>query len=193
MKNTLAHARKESDHWEPKTPFDLAIVYEDNDTRHRALHLYDHFAQQLLDDYDFQCTWWRIDHLEDSALRSRAADAAADANMIVLSLRAQKDLPAPVKSWMGDWLSTEDYRKRALVALIGNPAEPCEDSLTLQAYLQKIARQARMDFFPHAFAIPTGPRETSFEEVNHRVHTVTPILQGILKQRIPIPRWGINE
>jgi len=65
--------------WDPKLPFDLVVAYEDLETRNRALHLYDHLAQQLLDDYDFQCSWWKFDHLANGHVRLDADGIADDA------------------------------------------------------------------------------------------------------------------
>ena len=63
MKKSESSPESSSAQWEPKFPFDLVIAYEDNPTRDRAMLLYDRIAQQLLDDYDFQCAWWKLDHL----------------------------------------------------------------------------------------------------------------------------------
>ena len=61
MSKSLPDTKLPDSHWEPKMPFDLVVAYEDRATRNRALHLYDHLAQQLLDDYDFKCAWWKFD------------------------------------------------------------------------------------------------------------------------------------
>ena len=118
MSNLLSSPQTKDPHWEPKFPFDLVVAYEDRATRARALQLYDHLAGQLLDDYDFKCAWWKFDHLGDPSLREHAVDDAADANMIVLSVQGQRDLPAIGRAWIEDWLPRRDNRKSALVALV---------------------------------------------------------------------------
>jgi hypothetical protein len=198
---TASAAGADTAHWEPKLPFDLVVVYEDTQTRERALRLYDHLAQQLLDDYDFQCTWWKISHLDDAVLHERALDAALDASMIVLSVRARATLPAPAQRWLDAWLGRKDDRKRALAALIGNPGQASADALALQTRLQSLARMARMDFFAHAFpvpepaggaaAVPAGAGLAS--NLGRRATETTPVLDEILSLSRPMHHWGINE
>jgi hypothetical protein len=180
-------------HWDPKYPFDLVVAYEDTPTRNRAFQLYDHIAQQLLGDYDFQCSWWKFDHLHDPAVCEQAADAAANANMVILSLRGDKDLPPVFKAWLQGWASRRDNHKSALVMLCGG-SEQSDGARRLQAYLHQVARQAKMDFFANTFELPKiDPPLYSLEALQRRAETVTPLLEEILHQPTSIPRWGINE
>jgi hypothetical protein len=193
MSNTALNSRLDASQWEPKFPFDLVVCYEDTYTRNRALHLYDHLAQQLLDDYDFQCSWWKFDHLSNATLGQQAADAAAEANMIVLSVHARPDLLPLHKDWIEDWLPRRDNRKSALVALIAGADRPEREAALMLTYLQRTARLGRMDFFTHTFDTPRPGRELSAQELAERARAVTPLLQDILHHKMPIPRWGINE
>lgn len=179
--------------WDPKLPFDLVVAYEDVETRNRALHLYDHLAQQLLDDYDFQCSWWKFDHLTNTTLRQQAADAAVEANMVILSIRAHEELPRTHKLWLEDWISRRHHRKAALVVMIAGTSAPEREASTVLAYLQNAARLARMDFFTHAFELPLNPRETSVAAFPGQAPASTPLLQNLLQHRSPVLRWGINE
>jgi len=179
--------------WDPKLPFDLVVAYEDLETRNRALHLYDHLAQQLLDDYDFQCSWWKFDHLTNTTLRQQAADAAVEANMVILSIRASEDLPRTHKLWLEDWISRRHHRKAALVVMIAGTSVPEREAATVLAYLQNAARLARMDFFTHAFELPSSPRETSVAAFPGQTSAAAPLLQDLLQHRSPVLRWGINE
>jgi hypothetical protein len=179
--------------WDPKLPFDLVVAYEDLETRNRALHLYDHLAQQLLDDYDFQCSWWKFDHLTNTTLRQQAADAAVEANMVILSIRASEDLPRTHRLWLEDWISRRHHRKAALVVMIAGTSVPEREAATVLAYLQNAARLARMDFFTHAFESPSNPRETSATVSPGQAPAAAPLLQGLLQHRSPVLRWGINE
>jgi len=192
MSKVLSDPQRNEPHWEPKFPFDLVVAYADRATRARALQLYDHLAGQLLDDYDFKCAWWKFDHLGDPALREHAVDDAADANMIVLSVQGQKDLPALGKAWIEDWLPRRDNRKSALVALVAAD-EPEAANQGLISYLQSVARVARMDFFTHAFGQEKRAATVAMERLTARASIVTPMLEEILQRRIPAPRWGINE
>jgi hypothetical protein len=175
-------------HWEPKFPFDLVVAYEDHGTRNRALQLYDHLAQQLLDDYDFQCSWWKLDHLRNPTLWEQAGDAATDANMVMLSLRGEPALRSDLKAWLESWLAARDDHKSAMVVLLEG-----RDVGGAQTYLQNVARRAKMDFFAHTFETAKNETVLTPESLLQRAETVTPFLEEIMQQPTSFPRWGINE
>ena len=193
MKNSALTPQMEIAGWDPKLPFDLVVAYEDIETRNRALHLYDHLAQQLLDDYDFQCSWWKFDHLSNATLRQQASDAAVEANMVILSIRAHDELPRPHQLWLDDWISRRHHRKSALVVIIAGTSAPGQEASPALAYLQNAARLARMDFFTHAYELPRKARETPNVQLAAQKPVATPLLQGLLQDRNPVLRWGINE
>lgn len=193
MNNSVLTPQMDAAGWDPKFPFDLVVAYEDFETRNRALHLYDHLAQQLLDDYDFQCSWWKFDHLANATLRQQAADAAVEANMVILSIHAHEELPPTHTLWLEDWISRRFHRKAALVVMLAGASTSEDEAAPALAYLQNAARLARMDFFTHAFALPPGPRETSFPQPAAQMPASTPLLQDLLQHRSPVLRWGINE
>jgi hypothetical protein len=179
--------------WEPKYPFDLLVAYEDNTTRDRALRLYDHLAQQLLDDYDFQCTWWKLDHLRSSTLRDQASDAAAEANMIILSVREGLELSPNVRTWIESWIGKRDSRKSALVALVGGRNQHDPGASPVVHYLQRVARQGKMDFFAHAFDLPQAEGEAVPSPVLGPPTFAAALLDDGLVDDHSTNRWGINE
>src|SRR5262245_18018978 len=122
--------------WEPKFPFDLVIAYEDTTTRNRALSLYDHLAQQLLDDYDFRCTWWKLGLLNNPPLMEQASDAAAEANMVVVSLRAAQELSEPARLWTESWLAKRGNQKSALVTSVAGDQNSPRRACPIQASLR---------------------------------------------------------
>jgi hypothetical protein len=194
MKNSALTPQMDIVGWDPKFPFDLVVAYEDLETRNRALHLYDHLAQQLLGDYDFQCSWWKFEHLTNATLRQQAADAAVEANMVILSIRAHDELPRAHKLWLEDWISRRYHRKAALVVMIAGTSTTGHEAAPALAYLQNAARLARMDFFTHSFELPSAPRDASIAQRAAQTPAATPsLLQGLLQHRSPVLRWGINE
>ena len=139
MSKSLLNSRQGDSSWDPKYPFDLLVAYDDVTTRNRALQLCDRLTKKLADDYDFKCTWWKFDHLRDATLREQAVDAAAEANMIILSIHADKELPIAVKTWTETWLARKDHGKRALVTLIEGAHQQGQGFCPVQLYLQKVA------------------------------------------------------
>lgn len=195
MSKALSHALPKLNQWEPKFPFDLVITYDDAATRRRAMQLYDHLAQQLLEDYDLQCSWWRIEHFHNPVLSEQAAQAAAQASMIILALRGDRPLPPMLKAWLPRWLDRKGDQKSALVVLLCTDDQANADTWHLRNYLRQIAQEARMDFFAHTYPltlVSDQPAETG-ETVARRARTSSPLFEEFLEEPAYIPRWGINE
>lgn len=193
MNNSATAAKADNSSWEPKFPFDLVVAYEDTETRSRALHLYDHLAQQLLDDYDFQCSWWKFDHLASPVLLQEAADSAVDANMVILSIRAHRELPAIHQSWVNEWIRRRHSRKAALVVIIAETNQPERDATASLTYLRNAARIGRMDFFLHGYQLPKSGPPFPVVPVPENILAQAQSAQGLLSRKSPLPRWGINE
>ncbi|MBN2507731.1 MAG: hypothetical protein JXQ71_13665 [Verrucomicrobia bacterium] len=172
-------------HWEPKFPFDLVIAYEDHGTRDRAMLLYDRIAQQLTDDYDFQCAWWKLEHLRDPSLMEQAIEDAVQANMIIVALHDGRSLPKAAADWLDAWAPNKFGNKSALVALLSRPpnAPPCPHGR--QAFLQRVARQARMDFFVHCAEAGSHAPLLSAESIGERAAAMTPFLESLLRTPPP--------
>jgi hypothetical protein len=177
--------------WQPKYPFDLVIAYEDTTTRNRALNLYDHLAQELLDDHDFQCSWWKFSHLANDTLMRQASEAAAQANMIVVSVRAGGQLPDMAQRWLNNWLPIRGDHKSALVSMIAGTSDKILDVCPIQSQLHRLARGASMDFFSHRFDSPLARFSTP--TLAERANLVTPLMEEILETKFAFPRFGINE
>jgi hypothetical protein len=166
-------------HWEPKFPFDLVVAYEEQATRDRAMLLYDRMAQHLMDDYDFQCAWWKLDHLREPSLMEQAVDDAIQANMIIVSLASGSTVPKTALDWMKAWAPSKPGNKSALVALLGS-GEQAGPPDSRQVCLQRIARQARMDFFLHCTDSGSHARLCTEEALHQRARTLTPFLEHLL-------------
>ena len=193
MKNSVIAEKVSSSTWDPKFPFDLVVAYEDTETRNHALHLYDHLAQQLLDDYDFRCSWWKFDHLANPILQQEAADAAVDANMVILSIHAHRELSPTQKTWLDDWTARRQHHKAALVVMIADTTQPERDDAPALTYLRNVARISGMDFFLHGFELPVANVRLAGTALPDRVAAIAPPLHGIIYQKSPVTRWGINE
>jgi len=193
MKNSVANAKVSNANWEPKYPFDLVVAYEDADTRNRALLLYDRLAQQLLDDYDFQCSWWKFEHLANPILQQEAADSAVDANMVILSIHAHQELSPTQKAWVDDWAARRQHHKAALVVMIADTTQPERDAAPVLAHLRNAARISGMDFFLHGFELPVASVRLAGTALPDLVAAIAPPLHGIIYQKVPATRWGINE
>lgn len=195
--STLLSPQALHSHWDPKYPFDLVIVYEDTTTRNRAVALYDHIAQSLVDDYDFKSSWWSYSEFANQAALDKAADMAGNANMVILALRSHSDPDPRLQQWMDAWLERKGTQKCAMVTLIAGFRPGQTEACPLQRQLHSIARSGQMDFFSHYFDTPAAPYQAHsrhiIPEISERASLVTPLMEEILDQKISFPRWGINE
>ncbi len=166
-----------------KALFNLLVAYEDTATRNIALGLYDKLAQALLDECDFRCTWWKFEHLRHSILQEKAVEAALQASMIILSVRAESELSPLAKKWIETWKPKKAAEKSALVVLLTESG--CDNSLPskMEAALAEVAHSARMDFFCNAINLPPPVAFFSIEDLSKRASTTTPLLEGILQQK----------
>jgi len=192
MRTPLAKARASHDEWEPKYPFDILIAYEDVSTRNDAMKLERQLARQLQDDYDLQCSWWKFGHLEEPTLRARASDAAVEADMVILSVYAGRPLSSSIQKWIEEWAERRPYHKCALVALVTGAETGSAETQQLIARLHQVARQARMDFFPH-LGLPQAAAACPPCGLAERATTVTATLLEILQHRTPAPCEGLRE
>ena len=131
--------------------FELAIVHEDEPARRLAVQLYDNLYGQLSRECYFTHSCWSLEELSEAWKLEEASAAAARADMVVLALNAGRELPALMSVWIESWVAQKEWRKSALVVLVGNrPAPSAPDFWPVRGYLQKVAQMARMDFFFHA-------------------------------------------
>jgi hypothetical protein len=207
--------------WDSRTPFNLLVAYEDQSTRDRALHLSQRLAQQLGEDYDFHCSWWKFEHLANATLHEQAAKAAVEANMIVLSLHARPIMSALQSRWIDAWTPRRKSVKGALVALVARAENTTEQPVEATTdFLRKIARASHLDFFAHSFELPLQPDQaqpafaSDQDAPPPQTHTQAqgglmalespaasaseviapaPVEQDQHFFKMPIPRWGINE
>jgi hypothetical protein len=176
-----------------KTVFQVVAAYDDAPARDRALNLFHRIEQQLGGDYEFESSWWRLDHLRETPLLEQAADDAIRANMIILSLRETPELPPTSKAWIRSWLSRRGSQKAALVALVAGEHREKRDEAPLLPSLESVAREAQMDFFLQWFD-PASPQSLPQNTAGaDPVPAGSPDSSPLLSTRQPMPRWGINE
>jgi hypothetical protein len=84
--------------------------------------------------------------LSIAELREMAAKDVASANLIIISSRGDRELPANVKEWIELWLGYQGDTV-ALVALFDCAPEQTKHAKATQTYLNRVAKRGRMEFF----------------------------------------------
>jgi hypothetical protein len=134
----------------------VVIIYQDPLMRHWAAQMWDGVVL-VIGTETIQCKSWKIGDLSDPRVFDDAAEGAAEADVLVISVRDSKEWPMSLQLWVDWWLPRRAGRKGDLVALIGVPVQPEARTGRMFEYLEGVARKARMDFLPRLRQLPQAP------------------------------------
>src|SRR5271157_757208 len=113
----------------PPAPFNVVIMYEDFGTGKRAKKGLDYVAEQLGNDLEFSHSMWRLDVLQEPKLNAMAAPALAEADLLIISLRGDGQLPAKIRALIDERLAQTTNQDCALVALFESVASATRSSV----------------------------------------------------------------
>jgi hypothetical protein len=133
----------------PSTPFNVVIMYEDFETGKRAKKGFDYVAEELGNDLEFKHSMWRLDSLQDPKLNVVAA-ALAEADLLIISLRAEGQLPAEIRALVDERLAQPVNHRCALIAVFEGAAPATGSSV--YACLATLAQRHGLDFFEQALS-----------------------------------------
>jgi len=171
----------------------VAVAYADKATRERAMLLCDHLVDKLWQDVDFEITWWKFDYLNDQRIASDAADAARQADMVIFSAEADRELTPAVQGWIESWAARRESREGALVALIGNDNGPANGTGPVHIYLRGVARRAEMDYLSNLPDSLSEQVSGSVQSISPRSAPAPSTLDRIYQRASPYSHWGIHE
>jgi hypothetical protein len=175
----------------------ITVVYEDTDARQRALGLSHHLVQAFWAEIDFEFSWWRFRFLHDSAIGEAAAQAAAEAHVVVFSASSSEEPSAPIQNWIESWVPRRTPGEGVLLVLTPHTDDTQIVGAPIYNYLRSVARRAQMDCLPHLTPDPWGANPQSLDQIETRAHETTRVLDSILRQGAPSTsfpsHWGINE
>ena len=134
----------------PSIPFNVVTMYEDFATGKRAKKGLDFVTEELGHGLEFRHSMWRLDILQDPKLKVLATPALAEADLLIISLRGERQLPAKIYVLIGEWLAVKSDRNRALVALFESTAS--ETDSVVYVRLAHLALENELDLFEQAFS-----------------------------------------
>ena len=170
---------------EPEELWSVVVLYEDAATRQRAMKVCDHLVQQFWAEVEFKFHWWRTDFLEDDTMAATAAADAGNADFIVVSSSAERELSPFVKNWFEAWIAQRQGREGALVDLTKTGAVSAAQTQHNKIFLRNVARRAAMDYLTKVPSVINGKLPDSVESVDLRAGQVTSVLDNILHQPPP--------
>src|SRR5690349_15050650 len=148
---------------EPEEVWSVVVVYDDGDTRQRAMAVCDHLVKQFWSEVEFKFHWWRTDFLEDDSMAAAAATDAADADFIVVSNSAERELSPFVRNWFNSWIPRRQGKEGAFVDLTETGGLSAAHTQQNSIFLRSIAHRAAMDYLTKVPTATSGRLPDSVE------------------------------
>jgi hypothetical protein len=120
-------------------------MYEDFATKQRAEKGMEYVAEEFGNDFEFRQSTWRLDILQDSNLNALAVPALAEADLLIISLRGERELPIKIHALIEGQLAQTVNHECALMGLF--ESVPIATGSSVYASLANLARQHGLDFF----------------------------------------------
>ncbi len=132
-------------------------------------------AMQVVGPPSVQIACWTVGALAQPGERQAANAAAANADILIVSVCAARELPLNVHLWIDSWLPCRLQRTGALVPVLGVPPQPSPFPARVREYLHDVATLAHLDFLPHERTLPEASSRFADEataEADQRVQHV---------------------
>jgi len=126
---------------------EMAIFYDDDFARDRALDLCGRLTGRFHQDPAFDFSWWRIRHLKDPAVAQLAAKAATRADLLFVS-SSRDEPPVELKEWVKQWLPRRKGHEGALVTWVNRSSSGKKKQTQLELFLRDVAKAGQLDFLP---------------------------------------------
>ena len=111
-------------------------------------------TRRLGHSFNFSVSWWRFKSLWHPKMRQVAADAVANADIILFALRPGGELPQTLTKWIEEQLFHKTTHRIALLALLETGGMIVPRLSSAEIYLSHLASQARVDCLCYSDGIP---------------------------------------
>jgi hypothetical protein len=165
----------------------MVVVYEDVAAHDRAMEMGSRLATQFGDEPAFIFSSWNFKELAEPAFARKAVEAAAGADVILISTHGN-DLPWAVGAWLESCVGARPKAEGALVLLLAEPFSLSTSSGTLVAKLEHTAVRLQMDFLP----LMPQPAEQMIKSLQEQASMIASSLKEVLDQP-GSDHWGLNE
>jgi enoyl-CoA hydratase/carnithine racemase len=130
--------------WTKSKRLSVVAAYEDSSTDARVHDFCQRLTTHLGSDCLVAKQLWLFTELRMEQLRDIAADDAARAGLVIVSVHHAQALPDEVKTWLEAWLPRKRTHPVVLLAMF----DPLYrgDSSSMKAYLEKAAAKAKVPF-----------------------------------------------
>ena len=130
-----------------KPTFKLFIACEDQAAFSQARKVQSTVEATCCHEFRLSCALWNFALLRHERLRECAIMEAAEAQMIIISLRASTELPLHVRCWIENLPVRTPVGQAALVILLGSEKKTWATQHPHIAYFRQLAESRGLDFF----------------------------------------------
>jgi hypothetical protein len=131
----------------------VVTLYQDPLTRYWATELWDRVGQLIHGGDVCHKSWMKRD-LPQAVVFADAVQAAAEADVLMISVCDEGELRHVLHDWIDAWMPKRAGREGALVSLISVPAQQDPQSARAYQYLRAVARRAGLDSLPRERRMP---------------------------------------
>jgi hypothetical protein len=181
MSTSAAKSAPETLPLEEGNPCNVLVVYEGAAARDLAMGTCQGVTARFGDELAFAFSVWEAGDLNDSVAARWAMEAAAQADIILLSL-PDHDLTSEISQWLEACARTRTKLFGALALIVAERRSPDPTGGELLSRLQLAAQRMRMDFLP---PIP--------EQKLEPVPASLPWDSTVYPDKVGSDHWGLNE
>ncbi len=178
---------------ENKQTIDVVMVYQDFATGLRAKRLYDNLCRQLEPECELNQSMWKFEVLAIPRIGAVAAEEAAEADLVIISMHGDLELPGKVKAWLETWVGDKSNPNGALVAVFDDSEDAGGQVASVQASLRQIADRGGMHFFADPASSTEWDTELAPERMRTRIDPAPAVWASGFNYDPPSRHWGINE
>jgi len=176
-----------------ETAMNAVIIYEDFDCAAKANAMFRSAAHRADQALPWTVKPWRLDLLNRPLTADAAMTDAADAHLVLFSLRRPSSFPAWVLKWLEQWAERRQVQDAALAVWDGGNGDTLSANAT-HALSQFADRHGLSFIFGDA-----GPVEDDLPvlvcDLDARATEITPTLRSLLERAplVPASDWGIQD
>src|SRR5262245_10775897 len=130
----------------PHLPFSVLVAYEDFAAANQAKKVCDYLLHQSGKNEQVCPAMWKFNLLRNEKLRDMAAKDAADADMLIVAMHGEGDLPEEVKTWITLLLQQRGGQRKTLM-LISDPGVDSREEAGMNSLPPPDISQWRRDGF----------------------------------------------
>jgi len=167
-----------------KATWSVVILFEDTQTREKAVRFCDQLVERFWTDCEFKLTWMEFSALRDPNAARDAHAKARGADVFVFATRPEGPVPEIVTDWVERCLANRTDREGTLAGLIDTSAILTVWAEEKHAWLRSVAHRAGMDYLTDVPPEITTKIPDSLESFSERAQQVTSVLDEILHKPI---------